>query len=449
MSAEAARPARPRRSLAETISAGAETTREHETERLWPAQEVEAAALESAPAKVSRLAVVAARANAKTKSSAETEQSGTLNPPRRDAASRSFPTGAMGERGMAARRTVLGPKPIDMPSAATGLPAAGAGKRGTEPVSTSVANSAPGRTGSMQKDGAAATPLKQAASQEARASRWRGNAVKVWLPLALAMAAIWGGYLYLTTAQDATVRRHAAGDGVRTDAPKSRIPRVSIDDLVEAEETATGAGGRGHDVTVGAKPSMAKTAPVKGRQGSVSERVRSLPASPAGRVEASRMSETLLPPRVEVLRTAAAVGSPGALTSAEPELGASSAGRGEVSSASAASAAGDVPVTAASRPAAVPVTRMSISSVALASSLISARQPIYPADARRLGMEGKVVLEAVVGRDGVVQNVRVLEGPVLFQQSAIEAVRTWRYRPYLVDGQPVEVETRITVSYKR
>lgn len=356
---------------------------------------------------------------------------------------RNSPPATTGERmSAAARRTVLGPKPVETSAAATSLPAAGAVKSRTEMIPTEV-NSGFAKTAPTRKGVIAARSLEPVVAGETRKPWWRGSAVKVEATLALAIAAIGGGYLYLTAGQDTAVRRHAAGNGVRTDLPKSRIPRVSIDDPLGAGET-TVTGGRGYDVTAGAKSPTAKAAVGKGRQGAGSERTRILNASPAparGRVEPARMSETLPPPRVEVLRPA---GDVGASALAEPRLGASSTGGEGVSGPPSV----DVPAAAKLRPE-VSVARLAISSVALASSLVSARPPIYPANARRLGMEGKVVLEAVVGRNGAVQDVRVIEGPVLFQQSAMEAVRTRRYRPYLVNGQPIEVETRITVSYKR
>jgi protein TonB len=58
-----------------------------------------------------------------------------------------------------------------------------------------------------------------------------------------------------------------------------------------------------------------------------------------------------------------------------------------------------------------------------------------------------VVLVATISRTGTIQNLRVLEGPSVLRDAALEAVKTWRYRPYLLDGQPVEVETTINVVF--
>jgi protein TonB len=62
-------------------------------------------------------------------------------------------------------------------------------------------------------------------------------------------------------------------------------------------------------------------------------------------------------------------------------------------------------------------------------------------------MQGTVVLAATISKNGTIENLRVTSGPEGLQQAAVDAVRTWRYRPYLLDGQPVEVETTINVIF--
>jgi protein TonB len=58
-----------------------------------------------------------------------------------------------------------------------------------------------------------------------------------------------------------------------------------------------------------------------------------------------------------------------------------------------------------------------------------------------------VVLEAVISKTGTVQNLKVISGPTALQQSAVEAVRTWKYKPSLLDGQPVEANTTVVVKF--
>lgn len=73
--------------------------------------------------------------------------------------------------------------------------------------------------------------------------------------------------------------------------------------------------------------------------------------------------------------------------------------------------------------------------------------PKYPPEAGRARIEGTVVLFAVIGKDGTVQDVRVENGLPVLAQAAIEAVKQWRYRPYLLNGEPVEVDSQITINF--
>jgi TonB family protein len=74
--------------------------------------------------------------------------------------------------------------------------------------------------------------------------------------------------------------------------------------------------------------------------------------------------------------------------------------------------------------------------------------PVYPAQALLLRLEGTVVLAAVVKEDGTVGDVNVVEGSAMLAQSAVDAVKHWRYKPYELDGKPVKKETRITIDFK-
>jgi len=80
--------------------------------------------------------------------------------------------------------------------------------------------------------------------------------------------------------------------------------------------------------------------------------------------------------------------------------------------------------------------------------LIHKVQPTYPPDARMNRVQGTVTLRAVIGKDGRIQDLSVISGPPELQQSAMGAVRQWRYKPYYLMGQPIEVDTQITVNYR-
>lgn len=79
--------------------------------------------------------------------------------------------------------------------------------------------------------------------------------------------------------------------------------------------------------------------------------------------------------------------------------------------------------------------------------LIHRVEPIYPALARQIHKEGRVELRAIIGTDGTIQSLQTVTGDALFVQSALEAVQQWHYKPTILNGQPVEIDTYITVVY--
>ena len=80
--------------------------------------------------------------------------------------------------------------------------------------------------------------------------------------------------------------------------------------------------------------------------------------------------------------------------------------------------------------------------------LIRRVPPVYPAQAKSLRMEGKVVLDAMVMEDGSVRDLKVVQGPPVFTASAMEAVKQWRYKPFVLDGKVVKSPMRIMVDFK-
>jgi protein TonB len=91
--------------------------------------------------------------------------------------------------------------------------------------------------------------------------------------------------------------------------------------------------------------------------------------------------------------------------------------------------------------------RMRIASRVAEANLIHDVAPTYPPEAGRARIEGTVVLMAVIGKDGTVRDVRVESGLPLLAQAAIDAVKQWRYRPYLLNGEPIEVDSQITINF--
>jgi periplasmic protein TonB len=80
-------------------------------------------------------------------------------------------------------------------------------------------------------------------------------------------------------------------------------------------------------------------------------------------------------------------------------------------------------------------------------NLIRKVQPSYPALARSARIQGMVLLQAIISRQGTIENLSVMSGHPMLVPAAIDAVRQWRYRPYILNDEPVEVETQITVNF--
>ena len=79
--------------------------------------------------------------------------------------------------------------------------------------------------------------------------------------------------------------------------------------------------------------------------------------------------------------------------------------------------------------------------------LVYKQAPVYPMDAKKAGVSGRVELQAIIGTNGLIKDLQVVSGPDALQQAALDAVKTWRYRPYLLNGDPVEVRTIVNVTF--
>jgi protein TonB len=90
---------------------------------------------------------------------------------------------------------------------------------------------------------------------------------------------------------------------------------------------------------------------------------------------------------------------------------------------------------------------VSISSGVASGLLLQRRDPVYPALAKQANVSGTVVLEATISKFGTIEGMHVLSGPVMLRQAAMNAVGSWRYKPYLLDSQPVDVQTTINVTF--
>ena len=79
--------------------------------------------------------------------------------------------------------------------------------------------------------------------------------------------------------------------------------------------------------------------------------------------------------------------------------------------------------------------------------LVHQVKPEYPPAARAAHIQGMVVLHAIIGKDGAVKQVQVVSGSPMLASAAENAVKQWRYKPYVLNGQPVEVDTTVNVNF--
>jgi len=107
----------------------------------------------------------------------------------------------------------------------------------------------------------------------------------------------------------------------------------------------------------------------------------------------------------------------------------------------------DVAAAATDKESAQKAAPHSVPAKEMQEHLLTKVPPQYPPDAKKARIQGKVVLEAVIGETGHVENLKVVSGPTELQQSALDAVRQWTYKPVLLNGGPVEVKTTINVNY--
>jgi protein TonB len=91
--------------------------------------------------------------------------------------------------------------------------------------------------------------------------------------------------------------------------------------------------------------------------------------------------------------------------------------------------------------------RVRVSSGVVSGLLLRKVQPNYPPLARQARIQGVVVLQAQISKDGTIQNLQLISGHPMLAPAAIEAVKQWKYKPYLLNGEPVEVETQVQVNF--
>jgi periplasmic protein TonB len=98
-------------------------------------------------------------------------------------------------------------------------------------------------------------------------------------------------------------------------------------------------------------------------------------------------------------------------------------------------------------PRAATPQRVRVSAGVTQGMVIRKVNPTYPQIAKTARVQGQVVLQAVISKEGTIEGLKVISGHPLLTQSAVDAVKQWRYRPYILNGEPVEVDTTVTVIF--
>src|ERR1700680_534907 len=88
-----------------------------------------------------------------------------------------------------------------------------------------------------------------------------------------------------------------------------------------------------------------------------------------------------------------------------------------------------------------------VSAGVVAGLILSKTQPVYPPIAKAAHVSGTVVLHALISKTGTIDNLTVVSGPEMLRASALDGVRSLRYKPYLLNGEPTEVDTTVTVNF--
>jgi len=92
--------------------------------------------------------------------------------------------------------------------------------------------------------------------------------------------------------------------------------------------------------------------------------------------------------------------------------------------------------------------RLNISQGVSQGLLVKKVEPVYPATAVRMQVEGPVQMLATVSKTGDITDLKVLSGNPQLTRAAADAVKRWKYKPYLLNGEPVEIQTQITVNFR-
>ena len=256
-----------------------------------------------------------------------------------------------------------------------------------------------------------------------------------------------GSIVYSPSSSDIVFRMEVTGsDQTKTTSESVRVLRTRPSPMPEAEQQAQGS--KGAPAPSPAKPTGASSdagAPdsASGREPAAQAEIRPNTA-PAKPFNADSLSQRLRPVRPTDMPDAPEVGRGGEAVSAAVAVGMNSMPPPLLTSASPAPAA--APQSAPVQAASTARTNTNGGQVQQAQ-LVSRKNPEYPPIAKQAGAQGEVVLTAVIGADGKVKDVKVVSGHPLLRNAAVAAVKQWVYSPTILNGKPVEAESRIVLNF--
>jgi protein TonB len=255
-----------------------------------------------------------------------------------------------------------------------------------------------------------------------------------------------GSIVYSPSSSDIVFRMEVTGsDQTKTTSESVRVLRTRPSPMPEPEQQAQGS--KGAPAPSPAKPTGASidaAAPdsASGREPAAQAEIRPSTA-PAKPFNADSLSQRLRPVRPTDMPDAPEVGRGGEAVSAAVAVGMNSMPPLLTSASPAPAAASQsAPVQAAS------TARTNTRSEQIQQAqLVSRKNPEYPALAKQAAAHGEVVLTAVIGVDGKVKEVKVVSGHPLLRNAAVAAVKQWVYSPTILNGKPVESESRIVLNF--
>ena len=92
--------------------------------------------------------------------------------------------------------------------------------------------------------------------------------------------------------------------------------------------------------------------------------------------------------------------------------------------------------------------RVRVGQSVMSAQIATKVAPVYPPLARQAGIQGMVLLRVQINKSGDIENIQLVSGHPMLAPAAIEAVKQWKYKPYLLNGSPVEIQTQVTINFK-